>query len=344
MDPAKQIKSLFRKTFQLDPERMNLLPASGSNRVNARIHFYGQTYIGTYGIDVAENETFIYLDDHFRAVSLPVPRILAISRDRKCYIQSDSGLDDLFHRLISIDPAGSQRQMLITLLEKALQTLIEFQIRGETNLDYSKCYPTPSFGKNEALADLKYFEAYFLIPAEIAFDQVKLDEDFKAVAVAVDSSIFLSFMHRDYQSRNIILNDGAMTVIDFQGGRKGPGLYDCISLVYQSRLSLPKEIKDHLVAYYCDRINEYFRGAPLNFSSEIPLIRLLRLLQVLGAYGWRGILEQKPHFIHSLEPAIDNLAELLDEYPDFFQRHPYLGKILHKITAQKQNILCKLKN
>ena len=135
-----------------------------------------------------------------------------------------------------------------------------------------------------------------------------------------------------------------MTVIDFQGGRKGPGLYDCISLVYQSRLSLPKEIKDHLVAYYCDRINEYFRGAPLNFRSEIPLIRLLRLLQVLGAYGRRGILEQKPHFIHSLEPAIDNLAELLDEYPDFFQRHPYLGKILHKITAQKQNILCKLKN
>ena len=339
----KKIEKFFHKCYHLPPERITLIQASGSGRLNVRIQAYGLSYIATYGEIVAENEAFIYLSKHFTALQLLVPAVLHVSADRLMYIQEDAGVEDLFSRLAVLDFTYDER-LLTALMERAIDILIKFQWRGDQGLEYNKCFPGPAYTQKEVITDLEYFYNSFCIPAGINVDFKKLSNDFFRISYLINDCAQSGFMHRDYQSRNILLSQDKWTVIDFQGGRKGPGLYDAISLLYQSRLQLPNSFRKDLLNHYC---NEYSNLTKINvdtLKNDIPFIRLNRLLQVLGAYGKRGLIEKKSHFIASIAPAIDHLNTYLSEFPEFIKKFPYLMQTIEQIISQKSEILCLTKS
>lgn len=338
----KKIDKFFQKCYHLPPERITLLQASGSGRLNVRIHAYGLSYIATYGENVAENEAFIYLSQHFTSLKLPVPAVLYVSDDRLIYIQEDAGREDLFSRLATLD-YNLDELKIAALLQRAIDILIQFQLEGDIGLNYNNCFPGPAYTSKEVYSDLEYFYHLFCVPAGIDADFKKLSDEFLCISSLLEECIQSGFMHRDYQSRNIMVHNDKWTVIDFQGGRKGPGLYDVISLVYQSRLSLPDTFRNQFLRYYCNKYSYLTKIKIDLLEKDIPFIRLIRLLQVMGAYGKRGLIEKKSHFIQSIDPAIDNLESYLHEYPQFILQFPLLKQILAQIISQKSKIVCLTK-
>ena len=336
---VKEIGRFFEKSFHVPPERVTLMQASGSGRLNARIYAYGQTYIATRGDNPAENEAFFYLARHFHQQQLPVPKVLHVSGDRMMYIQEDAGAEDLFSRLAPLDDETGQATASAYFL-RAIDLLIDLQINGGTGLDYTRCFPGPAYTSQEVVTDLRYFLNSFCIPAGISPKPEQLENEFQDISTLLGHCAHFAFMHRDYQSRNIMISNERWTIIDFQGGRKGPGLYDAVSLLYQSRLRLPASERLSLLEQYCHKHSARTGISPAAYIKDIPFIRLIRLLQVMGAYGKRGLLEKKPHFIQSIGPGIDQLATYLQEFPEFINHYPALKKTMLQIVQNKTEILC----
>lgn len=310
---------------------IKLLPASGSSRVYYRITTEKQSYIATYNSNIEENTAFLAFSKHFKDSNLPVPEIIAVNDKKDCYIQSDLGDVSLFDFVQNCVKNNLYDEETVRLYKKTISELVNFQIIGNKNLDYSIAFPTTSFDKISVIDDLNYFKYYFLkVNDEIIFNESRLNSDFQNIANYILEAPSNFFMYRDFQSRNVMIKDNNPYFIDYQGGRKGPLQYDIISLLYQVKAQLPNNLRDELLSHYKDELSRFINLNEIKFDKYYNSFILLRLLQVLGAYGFRGLIQKKQHFIDSIPYALNELIALRNNI-DFPFETPELSNILNQI-------------
>lgn len=317
MKIEEQVSVLFQRTFCAKPDHVVKLADSGSNRFYFRITGIGGSVIGVYNDDAKENEAFLSFTHTFRSIGLPVPEILAEEPENHAYLLSDLGDQTLFSLLASLRKNQELIPASITDLYRQVLTILPaFQIRGGETIDYSKCYPRRVFDRQSMHWDLNYFKYYFLKLSHIPFDEQALEEDFQAFTTFLLQADASWFMYRDFQSRNIMLVKGDPYFIDYQGGRKGPLQYDVASLLYDSKADLPPVIREELLEWYLDELDRVVPGKREEFLTYFPGFILIRILQALGAYGYRGYYEKKSHFLQSIPYALNNLRQLQSHWSE----------------------------
>jgi len=301
------IQELYKKWHGKEAVAVDVLPQSGSERRYFRLHKEdGSTIIGTYGANIKENETFFYFSEKFFKQQLPVANIHAISDDRMFYLQEDFGDISLIDRLES----EGYTDEIYNLFQKSLQTLAKLHVKGDDGLDYDRCLTNKEFGRQAIMADLLYFKYYFLDALRKPYDKQKLIDDFEALSNYLTHTEYKYFMFRDFQSRNIMVKkDNSIHFIDYQGGMKGAPQYDVASMLWQARANLSDEWKEKLLNDYISALEKII-NSKINksiFKSQYNGYVMIRLLQVLGAYGFRGLFERKAHFLTSIPLALTNL-------------------------------------
>jgi aminoglycoside/choline kinase family phosphotransferase len=269
--------------------------------------------IGTYNLNKKENETFVYFTRHFSKKGLPVPEILAVNEEGTAYIQSDLGNDSLLNKLEQYGYTDYTKG----LFAKSLSALATLQVKGHVGLNYAKCITAKEFGKQAILSDLLYFKYYFLDALQQPYDKQAMLDDFEALATYLTHTEYKFFMFRDFQSRNIIIKNDEPFFIDYQGGMKGAPQYDAASMIWQARANLPDDWKQDLLHGYMDALEEVL-GEKIDrniFVAQYYGYVLIRLLQVLGAYGFRGLFERKAQFLSSIPLALENLKWFIEHRP-----------------------------
>ena len=307
--------------------------SSGSNRRYFRLKGGDISIIGVIGTSFEENKAFITLSRHFKEKRLRVPKVLAVSDDGMCYIQEDLG-DNILYKMISQGrESGSYSSYECNLLCRTIEQLPKIQFRGAEGLDWSVCYPQEAFDERMIDFDLNYFKYCFLKATGLDFNEVQLQDDFELFKADLLEDMGDTFMYRDFQARNVMIKDGEPYFIDYQGGRRGPIYYDVASFIWQARSRYPEDLKQELIRTYLRSLKSFMPVDEAHFRERLRLFVLFRSLQVLGAYGFRGYFEKKPHFLASVPYALGNLRRLL-ETP--FDRYPYLNAILTKLTMMPQ--------
>ena len=330
----KQLEQLFVKYKHENVKNIEELPSSGSNRRYFRLTGEnGDTLIGVKGTSVEENIAFVKISEHFYNQGIPVPRVFAVSDDKNFYIQEDLGDEILFKATEKGRTCGSFSDEERELLRKTMAKLPEIQFLGADGLDFSVCYPQPEFDERMISFDLNYFKYCFLTATGLDFSEIKLEDDFQRMSDILMRSTSATFLYRDFQSRNVMLVNGEPYFIDFQGGRKGPIYYDVASFVWQAKANYSEELREELVKTYLNSLRKYMPVDETYFRQQLRHFVLFRTLQVLGAYGFRGYFEKKPHFLQSVPYAIDNLRRLLREP---FTEYPYLSGLLTELTQMRQ--------
>lgn len=313
-------------------EEIAELPSSGSNRRYFRLS--GKTtLIGVSGTSREENHTFLYMANHFRSKGLPVPEVYCHTDDKLFYLQEDLGNTLLFDAIAK----GRQNAMFDErerqLLSKTISLLPAIQVSGAEGFDFNRCYTQSSFNSRLIMWDLNYFKYCFLKATGMDFLESRLEDDFHHMCKVLLEDTSSTFLYRDFQSRNVMVKDEEPYFIDFQGGFQGPVYYDVASFLWQAKAKYPKELREKLLRKYMEALRNYMTVDETYFRNQLRHFVLFRTLQVLGAYGFRGYFEKKPHFIQSVPYAIENLRELL--YEDF-PEYPYLCEVLRKLTELKQ--------
>ena len=307
---TQNIKELFKKFNATAILRIEKIPQSGSDRTYFRIYCENKkSYIATFSNNIKENNAFIYFSKHFKKINAPVPEVFAVNEEGNIYIQEDFG--DV--SLLNVLESNGQNELSLNLFKKSLNALANLQINGDKNLDYTQCITSKEFGQQAILSDLLYFKYYFLDTLKIPYDKEKLINEFEAISNYLAHADHKCFMFRDFQSRNIMVNDNEVYFIDYQGGMKGALQYDVASLLWQAKANLTDQWKDDLLQYYMDCVDAQF-DKPLDrtiFINQYNGYVLIRLLQVLGAYGFRGLFERKAHFLTSIPLALSNLKWFL---------------------------------
>jgi aminoglycoside/choline kinase family phosphotransferase len=339
----KEIHQLYKSHFGEPPDKTEEIHLAVSQRRYFRIIRGTESLIGTYSPDVRETVAFCTFSDHFLKLGLNVPEVFAVSDDKQFYLQSDLGSSRLHEIVVNrtsdttpepnkitvnkpiqdlvadstAHPAADSSSAvlddsLLDLYRLAIDQLVSMQFEGDQDLDYSVAVPRPAFDRQSVLWDMNHFKYYFLKPSGVPFDEQLLEETFEDCANRVSRMEPQGFMFRDFQSRNIMIKDGAVYLIDFQGGRRGPVHYDLASLVFDSKIQLTGADRAQLISYYFKAASQHCRMDQSAFMSDFYLVALVRILQALGAYGLRGKIEKKAVFLQSIPSGLKNLSFLLE--------------------------------
>lgn len=324
-----RLVELYKKVFSVEPESCTPLTGSASNRKYYRMSGEGGSCIGVVGTDVRENEAFLSIAGHFRAKGINVPEVYAVSDDGMAYIQQDLGNAVLFDMLTEARKTGEGMDRVNDLLCKTMSMLPKIQFEGAEGLDFSVCYPQPSFDRRMVMFDLNYFKYCFLKPSGLEFDEVALQDDFERFADDLLVGDTDTFLYRDFNARNIMVCGDEPYFVDFQGGRRGPVFYDVASFAWQARAKFTDAQKEAMLSAYLSSYASYASVDEGSFRSSLRLFVLFRLLQVLGAYGFRGWVEHKANFVTSIPAAIAEMKAWLADPSD---RYPYLMRVLGRLV------------
>ena len=336
MNPTdkNEIIQLFENQFNEKPDSFTLLPPSGSYREYCRLQNAQRSVIGAFNSDIKENTAFLSFTNHFKKKGIPVPEIIAVSSDLKKYLLEDLGDITLFDFLIKTREQEGFSSQTISEYKKVLRLLPRLQIHAGKDLDYSVCYPRAAFDKQSMMWDLNYFKYYFLKLAKISFDEQALEDDFQLFSDYLLSADSNYFLFRDFQSRNVMLKNNEVYFIDYQGGRKGALQYDLASLLYDGKADIPPSIRTQLYEFYISELEKYIPVDNIKFDAYFKGFVLIRIMQAMGAYGFRGFYEKKQHFLKSIPFALKNLALLLKEL-DLPVELPELKKVLNELIHSK---------
>ena len=332
----EQLLQLYKSYAHENALSCTPLPGAGSNRKYYRLRgSSAKTVVGVVGTSRDENHAFCYLSQHFSERRLPVPKVLAVSSDGLRYLQTDLGDLTLFQALEGGRLAhGRYNQHERQLLRNTMALLPSIQIRGARGLDFSNCYPQEGLDATNVLFDLNYFKYCFLKATGLDFHELKLEASFQLLVKDILSLPADAFMYRDFQARNVMLDaNNNPYFIDFQGGRRGPVQYDVASFLWQASANYPDVLRQELISVYLKHLKLYVEVNEKEFYRGLRLCLLFRLLQVLGAYGFRGYFERKSHFLNSIPPAMRNLRQLLD---DGGCPYPYLHDVLSRMVDLPQ--------
>jgi len=326
------LKQLYTDFVGAEPTAVDELPSSGSNRRYFRLSGR-RSLIGVLGTSEQENRAFVYMARHFASKGLPVPEVLSVSQDYMTYLQTDLGDTLLFNAIEKGRLTHSFSADEKALLEQTVSLLPDIQFAGADGMDFGVCFPTESFDERSVMWDLNYFKYCFLKATGLEFDEDRLEDDFHNMSDVLMNVSRDTFMYRDFQSRNVMVKDGKPWFIDFQGGRRGPFYYDIASFLWQAKANFPDSLRHELLEVYLRSLRKYCNIDSDEFYANLRHFVLFRTLQVLGAYGFRGYFEKKPHFMQSVPFAIANLRALLDKPYD---EYPYLTEMLSRLVNLKQ--------
>jgi aminoglycoside/choline kinase family phosphotransferase len=288
------------------------LPPSGSYREYYRIMAENITALGTFNPDRKENIAFTDFSKHFRHKGLPVPMIYAEELEHDMYLVQDLGDTTLFSYLTDVRQNGRFPDDLLEMYKTVLEELPRFQILAGEDLNYKVCYPRARFDKQSMLWDLNYFKYYFLKLAKVHFDEQDLEDDFQTFTDYLLQTDCHFFLYRDFQSRNIMLYHGKPYFIDYQGGRRGALQYDVASLLYDAKADIPQHIRVELLDHYIGAVSKFILIDEEKFRKYYYGYVLIRMMQAMGSYGFRGFYEKKEHFLQSIPYAIKNLEWILE--------------------------------
>ena len=351
----EQLKQLFAAWAGVPCAEMFALGANGSSRRYYRMVGGGRTAIGAIADDLRENEAFFAYSRHFFDRGVPVPELYAIADDRRHYLQQDLGDQTLYGLLREKKQQGGGFDAeMLALYKQALSDLHNIQVAGR-DMDFSYGYPRAAFDRRSILWDLNYFKYYYLKLQHIPFDEDRLQDDFERFADLLLSADCNYFLYRDFQGRNIMLNclnvlmpeclsaDASATqafkqssiqtilyYIDYQGGRRGAAQYDVASLLYSAKSDLPEAIRQELLQHYVALHRDP------DFMQHFWHYVVVRILQTLGAYGYRGLYERKPYFIESIPLAVGNLRRIIEEHPlppDLHELNTVLTRLCYQPPA-----------
>ena len=325
----QNIRSLLLKSGFKDKAEVIPLPGSGSNRQYYRVKFESfndpSSIIASYNEDINENIAYNSFTSHFGLQGFNVPKIYACDNSYRYFLIQDLGDTTL------MDILTTDKEKAYELYEGVINDLLNFQIEGIKNLDLDVAYPVKSFDSRSIMWDLNYFKYYFVKPHNIQFNENNLEDDFELFTTQLLLSDCNYFNYRDFQARNIMFHDNKLWYIDFQGGRLGPLQYDLISLLNQVKANLPDQIKSKLYNSFTNKLFELLPDQKTVFNKHYTDYEYFRLMQVMGAYGFRGKVQGKGHFLQSIAPSIDALRKLMNSSPletKFKELNKILGQII----------------
>lgn len=347
-DYQTRLAEMFADCFGCKAESVRRLPGAGSARIYYRIEGEGKECIGTVSQNLDDSEAFIALSKVFRNNGANVPEVYCCSDDKTLYLQEDLGDSSLFDMIAAARKDPSLDDDIETMVKKSIDQLVKIQ---NIDLKYlKKSVRYPAFSRRQVMWDLNYFKYEYLKPSGFDFDEGKLEDDFERLAdeIMKIANENKGFMYRDFQSRNIIIKDGEPWLIDFQGGRIGPTIYDIVSFLWQAKAGFSEEFRNEMLKYYWEQMrwsphmynNSYTDiSTDISYKNGIQKMALFRTLQVLGAYGLRGLVERKAHFIESIPAALQNLKELINK--GVAGAYPALKKICVEICEDSRFIAGK---
>ncbi len=307
------LQELFERRFGIAVTRVQPLQGqlSGSGRRIFRLVGQKATVIGIVYDVREENIAFLEFSRHFKRHGLPVPEIYAEDLDRGAYLEEDFGDTTLFDFLARNRDGATISAAALDVYRKALAVLPRFQVEAGRDLNYKVCYPRASFDRQSIAWDQNYFKYYFLRLAGIPFNEQALEQDFGRLTKFLLTATHDYFLYRDFQSRNIMLREGEPFFLDYQGGRKGALQYDVASLLYDAKADLPPEVRQQLLNDYLAELAKFITLDRDVFMQHYYAYVYVRIMQALGAYGFRGFYERKPHFLQSVPYALKNVRWLL---------------------------------
>lgn len=317
---SENAKRFFENHLGKKSTEFITLAQSGSARVNFLAITPTEKYIITYNENIPENESFLYYSQVFSELNLNTPAILSISDDRKMYIQEFLG-DKTLSEVITKQNVSPEATSLV---QQTLEKLFQLQMKTQGKIDFSKTFEYESYDELPIIHDLYYFKNFVADVLELEYNKSTLLKEFKKIASLVENLEPKGIMIRDFQARNIMVNEkNEVSFIDYQSAMKGPLMYDVISFLFQAKADFPEDFKNEMLDFYIQLFENQETQAQL--KKSVKPIQMMRFLQVLGAYGFRGLIQRKQHFMASLEKGIKNITlfasswEGMDHYPELFK-------------------------
>ncbi len=330
-----QLRRLYEQHFGRKPHYIKPLASGGSLRKYYRLWADSESAIGTIHFQMEENLAFFNIQKTLNKSGISVPELYGISDDKMCYLQQDLGDENLFSLIEKHRQSTDFDSIVEPLYQKTLSDLVRMQLETHPKMDYSLCWPDAHYGREAILADLNYFYYYFVKQhQQLHYNESSLLKEFDCFANEISQTLPNSLMYRDFQSRNIQIKDGSFYYIDFQGIRKGPILYDAVSLLFQAKASLSDELRKRLLKFYFAQLTEKHGVPEEKLWESLPQFVYLRLFQVLGAYGFRGLIQRKSHFLQSIPYALNELETLHKSRP-IPKTYSHMSDLTDQITRLK---------
>ena len=326
---SENAKRFFENHFGEKSTEFITLAQSGSARVNFLAQNQIGKYIITYNENIAENECFLYFSSIFSQLNLNTPKIFSVSEDRKLYIQEFLGAKT-FSEIIAEEGLSENVQDLV---KQTLKELFELQEKTKGKIDFQKTFEYESYDELPIMHDLYYFKNFVADVLELEYHKSSLLKEFKEIIRLIENLEPKGIMIRDFQARNIMVNDeNKVSFIDYQSAMKGPLMYDVISFLFQAKANFSENFKNEMLEFYIQRFeNEEIK---IKLRNSVKPIQMMRFLQVLGAYGFRGLIQRKQHFIASLDKGIQNITEFSESW-DEMKNYPELKKVIEQLGSEK---------
>ncbi len=332
---SENTKQFFEKYLGSPSSEFVTLAQSGSARVNFLAKSDNKKYIVTRNENIAENESFLYYSEVFSELNLNTPAIFAVSDDRKIYIQEFLG-EQTLSEIISKEGLSPHVKALV---KQTLEKLFELQIGTQGKIDFSKTFEYEKYDELPVIHDLYYFKNFVADVLELEYRKSTLLKEFKQIATRIESLAPKGIMIRDFQARNIMVNEESkVSFIDYQSAMEGPLMYDVISFLFQAKADFPEDFKNEMLSYYIEQSEN--EQTKIQLRNSVKPIQMMRFLQVLGAYGFRGLIQRKHHFMASLEKGIQNITHFAASWEEM-KDYPELKKVIEKLSADEVKLKIK---
>ncbi|MGI9652381.1 aminoglycoside phosphotransferase family protein [Chryseobacterium sp. RLHN22] len=329
---SENAKLFFESHFREKSVDFITLAQSGSARVNFRAENPKGKYIITYNENIAENESFLYYSEVFCDLNLNTPQIFAVSDDRKMYIQEFLG-GKTFSETIAEEGLSENVQSLV---RQTLQKLFELQTKTDGKIDFRKTFEYESYDELPIMHDLYYFKNFVADVLELEYHKSTLLKEFKKIVTIIENLEPKGIMIRDFQARNIMINEkNEVSFIDYQSAMKGPLMYDVISFLFQAKANFSENFKGEMLEFYIQQFEN--KKNQIQLRNSVKPIQMMRFLQVLGAYGFRGLIQRKQHFISSIPKGIQNITEFAQNWEDM-KDFPELKKVIEQLNSEKTKL------
>lgn len=326
---SENAKRFFENHFGEKSTQFVTLAQSGSARVNFLAQNQIGKYIITYNENIAENESFLYFSKLFSELNLSAPKIFSVSDDRKIYIQEFLG-EKTFSEIIAEEGLSENVK---TLVIQTLKQLFELQEKTNGKIDFQKTFEYESYDELPVMHDLYYFKNFVADVLELEYHKSSLLKEFKEIINLIENLEPKGIMIRDFQARNIMVNnENKVSFIDYQSAMKGPLMYDVISFLFQAKANFPENFKNEMLEFYIQQFED--KEAQSQLKNSVRPIQMMRFLQVLGAYGFRGLIQRKQHFIASLDKGIQNITDFSESW-DEMKNYPELKKVIEQLSSEK---------
>jgi aminoglycoside/choline kinase family phosphotransferase len=326
---SENAKRFFENHLGKKSSEFVTLAQSGSARVNFLATAGTEKYIITYNENIPENESFLYYSEVFSDLNLNTPSILAVSDDRKMYIQEFLGQ----HTLSEVIAKEQLSSTVRSLVQQTLKKLYQLQVQTQGKIDFSKTFEYESYDELPVIHDLYYFKNFVADFLELEYNKSTLLKEFKKIAALIENLEPKGIMIRDFQARNIMVNEkNEVSFIDYQSAMKGPLMYDVISFLFQAKANFPEDFKQEMLEFYIQQFENH--QTRMQLKNAVMPIQMMRFLQVLGAYGFRGLIQRKQHFMASLEKGIENITQFADSWEQM-NDYPELKKVIQQLISER---------